>query len=165
MIMGKPKTATAAMVAIFALGFCIGRLTAPGSPPPEGTDPQLDLIRIEPLPDEIFCPLIEVIDGNTIVVEYEGEEEQVRLIDVDSPAKGEPGYEEAAQTLKELLAGKDVLLEFDPPGKPQRDDMGRLVAQVFIKRTQKPVNVNVEMTRRSKKGWDTADPDALNAGE
>lgn len=146
------------------LGFGLGRLTAPGMPPPEDLKEgpsEIELTRIEPLPDEIFCPLIEVVDGNTIVVEYEGEEEQVRLMDVETPAKGEPGYEQATQTLKELLAGKDVLLEFDSPGKPERDDKGRLVAQVFIKRTQKPINVNAEMSRRSKVGT----PATASAGE
>jgi micrococcal nuclease len=76
-----------------------------------------------------------VIDGDTVDVVIDGEEERVRLIGIDTPESrvddGPPecfGPEAAAFTAELLPPGTDVRLERDVVA---RDDYGRLLAYVF----------------------------------
>lgn len=80
--------------------------------------------------------VIRVVDGDTIVVNYNGIEEKVRLIGVDTPESvhpdssknGEAGLA-ASEYTKNRLEGQEVELEFDVQ---QRDMYGRLLAYVYI---------------------------------
>lgn len=80
--------------------------------------------------------VIRVVDGDTIVVNYNGIEEKVRLIGVDTPESvhpdssknGEAGLA-ASEYTKNRLDGQEVELEFDVQ---QRDMYGRLLAYVYI---------------------------------
>ncbi|NLG65986.1 MAG: hypothetical protein GX537_10315 [Actinobacteria bacterium] len=76
--------------------------------------------------DEV--PVLSVVDGDTIRVIYEGEEEAVRLIGFDTPENGEPFAAEAEAYLRQLVGGKQVHLEFDVE---QRDLYQRLLAYVW----------------------------------
>ncbi len=67
-----------------------------------------------------------IIDGDTIVVEGG---ERVRLLDIDTPERGEPCYQEAKDRLEELIDGKEVTLE---PHAEDRDRYGRLLRYVFL---------------------------------
>ena len=87
-----------------------------------------------------LCPVVRVVDGDTIRVIYRGKEERVRLLCIDTPEKGRAGFEEAAQAMRRLVEGRTVRLEFEEPGVEKRDRYGRLLAYVFV-------NVNVEMVR------------------
>jgi micrococcal nuclease len=82
--------------------------------------------------------VIEVIDGDTIVVEggY-----HVRYIGIDSPEIDEYYYVEAKQMNAELLDGKKVRLEKDITDK---DKYGRLLRYVYVD----DVFVNAEMVRQ-----------------
>ncbi|MFT9486036.1 MAG: stalk domain-containing protein [Tepidibacillus sp.] len=77
----------------------------------------------------------EVVDGDTIKVIYNGKEESVRMIGIDTPetkhpTKGvQPYGPEASAYTKERLKGKEVRLEFDVQ---ERDMYGRLLAYVWI---------------------------------
>jgi len=80
--------------------------------------------------------VLEVIDGDTIVVDVGGREEHVRLIGIDTPEvyvdAGEPecyGPEASAFTKSLLPPGTAVRLERDVVG---RDDYGRLLAYVYV---------------------------------
>jgi micrococcal nuclease len=80
--------------------------------------------------------VVEVIDGDTIVVDVGGREEHVRLIGIDTPEvyvdAGEPecyGPEASAFTKSLLPPGTAVRLERDVVG---RDDYGRLLAYVYV---------------------------------
>jgi micrococcal nuclease len=80
--------------------------------------------------------VVEVIDGDTIVVEIGGREEPVRLLGIDTPEVhvegGDPecfGPEASAFTAGLLPAGTPVRLERDVVG---RDDYGRLLAYVYV---------------------------------
>jgi len=82
------------------------------------------------------CKVIRVVDGDTIVVEYKGNEEKVRLIGVDTPESVHPNEvkntEEGIKTsnyTKERLNGKTVELELDVQ---ERDKYGRILAYVYI---------------------------------
>ena len=88
-------------------------------------------------------PVVSVVDGDTIRVLYEGRDEPVRRLCIDTPERGEPGFEEATGATRSLVEGREVVLEFAEPGRPERDRYGRLLAYVFVDGR----NVNVEMVR------------------
>lgn len=78
----------------------------------------------------------KVIDGDTIVIDYNGKSEKVRLIGIDTPESVSPNESEnckegivASQFTKSKLEGKRVTLEFDVE---QRDCYGRLLAYVYL---------------------------------
>lgn len=82
--------------------------------------------------------VIEVIDGDTIVIEggY-----RVRYIGIDTPEKGEPYYSEARQANQRLVQGKKVRLEKDVS---DMDKYGRLLRYVYVNSTF----VNAELVRQ-----------------
>ena len=88
-------------------------------------------------------PVVRVVDGDTIRVLYEGRDESVRLLCIDTPERGEPGFDAATVAMRGLVDGRAVVLEFERPGEPARDRYGRLLAFVFVDR----LHVNVEMVR------------------
>lgn len=80
--------------------------------------------------------VVRVVDGDTIVVNFNGKEEKVRLIGVDTPesvhpdaSKNEEAGIAASDYTKEKLLGKSVELEFDVQ---ERDKYGRLLAYVWV---------------------------------
>ena len=90
--------------------------------------------------------LIRVSDGDTIVVRYEGRDEKIRLLRIDTPERDDPGYHEATTALRGLVSGRELRIEFERPGHEERDRYGRLLAYVFANDT----NTSVEMVRL---GW------------
>ena len=95
--------------------------------------------------------VLKIMDGDTIVMSYQSSvpmKEKVRLLNVNTPERGEPGFRQAAQALKKLVANKTVRLEFETPNLPKRDRYGRLLAYVMAD----GLNVNVELVRQ---GWST----------
>lgn len=79
--------------------------------------------------------VVRVIDGDTIRVRINKQEETVRYIGVDTPETVHPtcGIEpygiEASNFNKKLVEGKTVQLEFDVDS---RDRYGRLLAYVYV---------------------------------
>jgi micrococcal nuclease len=94
--------------------------------------------------------VLRAIDGDTLVVKLEGatieRKETVRLLNINTPEKKEPGFEQAREALKTLVRGGTVELEFEDPTREDRDGFGRLLAYVIAD----GVNVNVELMRQ---GW------------
>lgn len=85
--------------------------------------------------DELYN-VVRVVDGDTFVISYNGKEEKVRLIGIDTPesvhANASKNTEEgklASDYTKELLTGKKVKLEFDVEKK---DKYGRFLAYVYL---------------------------------
>lgn len=89
------------------------------------------------------CRVLRVVDGDTIHVLWRGADESVRLLRINTPERGRPGYGEAREAVRCLVEGRRVRLEFETPGGPARDKHGRLLAYVFVG----DLNVNVEMVR------------------
>ena len=92
---------------------------------------------------------VRFIDGDTLVVASVngiGSEEKIRLMAIDTPERGKQWYSEAGSALKELVNNRPVHLEFETPGKLQRDKYGRILAYLIVDGR----NVNIEMVRQ---GW------------
>jgi micrococcal nuclease len=90
-----------------------------------------------------------VIDGDTVDVTIDGDDERVRLIGIDTPETKRPdtpvecfGPEATAFTQSLLAPGTAVRLERDIVG---RDDYGRILAYVY--RASDGIFVNYEIVR------------------
>lgn len=86
--------------------------------------------------EQIDVEVISVIDGDTIKIEYEGKEETVRYLLIDTPETNHPrlgeqplGPEATAEN-KRLIESGDVSIEFDVGGR--FDDYGRLLAYIYV---------------------------------
>jgi endonuclease YncB( thermonuclease family) len=92
------------------------------------------------------CLVTRVIDGDTVDVRCGDFADRVRLLRIDTPERGQPGYYEARDTLAEMVQGREVYLEFETLGQPEPGTYGRLLAYLYIGDS----NLNVEMVRQ---GW------------
>lgn len=79
--------------------------------------------------DGATVELSRIIDGDTIEALVDGEVESIRLIGIDTPERGDDGFQEAADALTELLSDGEIRLERDVT---DRDRYGRLLAYVFV---------------------------------
>lgn len=80
--------------------------------------------------------VLEVVDGDTYKIKYNGEEKKVRLIGVDTPESVHPDSsknsdygKKASNYVKELIENKYVSLEFDVS---VTDKYGRLLAYIYL---------------------------------
>lgn len=80
--------------------------------------------------------IVRVVDGDTFKIMFNGKEESVRLIGVDTPESVNPDKSKnneygkiASDFTKSYLENKEVSLEFDVQ---ERDKYGRLLAYVYI---------------------------------
>ena len=71
-----------------------------------------------------------VVDGDTLDVARSGVEERVRLIGIDTPERGECGFEEAARALTFLALGREVRLVTS--ARTSRDRYDRVLAYVDL---------------------------------
>lgn len=82
-------------------------------------------------------PVTEVVDGDTIEVDIDGDAEQVRLIGIDAPELVHPDRspecyaQEASGRAEELIEGEEVVLLPDYT-QDDRDKYGRLLRYVFL---------------------------------
>lgn len=82
-------------------------------------------------------PVLDVIDGDTIKINYQGEKKSVRILGMNTPEKTGPYRkrecfgEEATVKAKELLSGKKIKIEFDST-QSKFDKFGRILAYVHI---------------------------------
>ncbi|GAB2532124.1 thermonuclease family protein [Gracilibacillus alcaliphilus] len=76
-----------------------------------------------------------IVDGDTLRITYNGKEETLRLLLVDTPETKHPSMPvqpfgpEASEYAVEMLAGKEIGLEFDGP---ERDKYDRLLAYIWV---------------------------------
>ncbi len=77
--------------------------------------------------------VLRIIDGDTIVVGVPAQgyilRQRVRLLGVDTPERGEPGYAEATEALRRMVGGRQVRLRY---GGRLRGRYGRLLAYVWV---------------------------------
>lgn len=91
--------------------------------------------------------VVVVIDGDTIVADFDGREETVRLIGIDTPETKKPnspvecfGPEASAHTARLLPAGTPIRVERDAEA---RDDYGRLLG--YVHRSSDGLFVNLDL--------------------
>ncbi|MBA7495529.1 hypothetical protein ES702_06116 [subsurface metagenome] len=91
--------------------------------------------------------VIRVVDGDTIVIKYNGKYEKVRLLCVNTPESVHPDKKQnipmgkvASRYTQKKLTGKYVDLEFE---SYRRGNYGRLLAYVFVDGK----NINLDLVR------------------
>ena len=82
--------------------------------------------------------VVRVKDGDSLVVDSNGREVEVRLADIDTPEFNQPRGDEARDALRSLVDGKEVRLEL-----VGGDAYRRIVAHVF----DGDLDVNAELVR------------------
>lgn len=85
-----------------------------------------------------WATVVRVVDGDTVELE---DGRRVRYIGVNTPEQDQPFYEEAKESNRQLVEGKQVLLEFDIT---TFDMYGRWLAYLFVEGRF----VNYELVRR-----------------
>jgi micrococcal nuclease len=90
-----------------------------------------------PEPQRVSAQVVEVVDGDTLKVNLDGQVHTVRLIGVDTPETVDPrkpvdGFgQEASAKAYELLDGQTVALEVDQ-SQGERDKYDRLLRYVWL---------------------------------
>lgn len=84
--------------------------------------------------------ITEVVDGDTYKIHYEGKEQKIRLIGVDTPESVHPDKtkntnygKQASDYVKQLIENQYISLEFDVS---KTDKYGRLLAYVYLENGQ-----------------------------
>lgn len=86
--------------------------------------------------DRIDVDVTSVIDGDTIKIMYEGKEETVRYLLIDTPETNHPKLgeqplgKEATKENKRIIESGDVSIEFDVGDR--FDDYGRMLAYIYV---------------------------------
>jgi micrococcal nuclease len=93
------------------------------------------------------CRATHVVDGDTVDVSCGRGGARVRLLNVDTPERGQRGYLDATEALEDMLDDGDVYLAFEEPGKPGSDRFDRLLAYLVDDEGR---NLNEELIRE---GW------------
>ena len=60
---------------------------------------------------DFTCPVVSVLDGNTIEVLHNTHPERVRLSGIDCPEKGQAFGNRAKQAVSVLVFGRDIILQ------------------------------------------------------
>lgn len=128
----KPWTSLLLVLALLVTGL----LSLTGNQSASRTQSILGIIQ-NLLVDPELVTLTKVVDGDTIKVIYQGKEETVRLVGIDTPETKHPSKEvecfgpEASEYLGKLLEGQDFELVFDSK-QGQRDRYERLLAYLYL---------------------------------
>ena len=85
--------------------------------------------------------MINIVDGDTIDIEMNGQRYRVRYIGMDTPEQGDPFFAEATEANRQLVEGKTVTLEKDVS---ETDRYGRLLRYVYL---EDGTFVNAELVR------------------
>lgn len=120
-------------------------------------------VKRKPYPATVQAQFVRAVDGDTLAVTIDGEEERVQLLGVDAgelfrkvtkierdrlttewEATDDPAAQESQQRLQELLFDRTLTLEFEGE---QVDRYGRLLAYVWLENDSEPLFVNEWMLR------------------
>jgi len=121
-------------------------------------------VRGFPYPQEVAAELVKVVDGDTLGVRINGEDERVQLLGVDAPelfrkvsktagdsvyseweSTDDPNAQAGKRLLADFLQSKALTLEFE---RRERDRYGRLLAYVWVEDGGKQVLVNEWVLQR-----------------
>jgi len=110
--------------------------------------------------DREWARVVEVVDGDTIVVDLDGRSYRVRYIGMDTPERDEPLYEEARRRNSALVMGREVFLVQDVS---ETDRYGRLLRYVLRREGEEWVLVNEILVREGLARAVTYPPDVAFA--
>ncbi|MBQ7767182.1 MAG: thermonuclease family protein [Lachnospiraceae bacterium] len=104
-----------------------------------------------------LAKVVRVIDGDTIVVNMNGKEHNIRMIGIDAPESVDPDEEEnsvfgdiaSAYTEEHLKTGTNIFLSFD---KEKYDQYGRMLAYVWVCEDNDDIN-NLYQYQMVKDGY------------
>lgn len=128
------------LIIVLALCSCAEAMGTPA----ENTDSDNEIPQVSSNPAVAENPsgqydeykVIRVVDGDTIVIDYEGSHEKLRIIGVDTPESVHPDKSKntafgktVSDFSKSQLDGKSVGVEFDVQ---ERDQYGRLLAYIYV---------------------------------
>jgi micrococcal nuclease len=135
-------------------------LLADCSGPASGSGPTLSTV-VAP-----NASVIDVADGDTIVVRVAGQRETVRLIGIDTPETKDPDepvqcFGPEATAAMETLLTRDTLVRLERDAEP-RDQYGRLLAYVY--RTD-GMFVNLELAEQGLADVLSIAPNTAHAGD
>lgn len=122
-----------------------------GSRRAEGSPEDALISQSERERSETDYEVVRVVDGDTLILEMDGEKVRVRLLGIDAPESVKPGTEpehygpEASAFLRSLVDSHRVRLAHDGP-VPRNDRYGRLLAYVY--RVPDGLPLNEELVRR-----------------
>ena len=114
---------------------------------------------VEDFSGDTAYPVLSIVDGDTVKIDYQGKKTSVRLIGVDTPETVHPSKPvevygtEASNFTRNLLLGESVYLRFDVE---QTDRFGRLLAYLY--RAPDGLFVNLEIVRQGYGPVDTRFP-------
>lgn len=77
----------------------------------------------------VLNKVVHIVDGDTIDVIINAKKERVRLLYINTPERGQEGYEEANEAMRDLVMGKMVRLESEGRDRGRYD---RLLRHVFL---------------------------------
>jgi len=102
-----------------------GSVTEPSEQP---TEEAVEEPTEEPV--QAAWTVVNVVDGDTIDVRGAGGQERVRIIGIDTPERGECGFDEASAALSAFIQGKNV--ELVGGARDDRDRYGRILRYVDL---------------------------------
>ena len=134
---------------LVAVLIALAIVNAQVAPTPQPS--KLPFLRTPDFSKLTVCPVVRVVDGDTIVVSDKGKDVKVRLVGVDTPETVHPTKpvehygKEASRFTTNLLKGEKVYLVGEPlPGALDR--YGRTLAYVY--RVPDGLFVNAEIIRQ-----------------
>lgn len=149
---------TTLLVFFFLLSGCVAA-TPIAAPTPASTPtlPPSSMLCIWQTSPREIATVVDVVDGDTIKVEIDGETYKVRYIGMDTPERERPFYAEATAKNAELVDGQTVLLVKDVS---ETDKYDRLLRYVFVGDTF----VNFELVNQGYAEAATFPPDVACDG-
>lgn len=150
-----PKILALMLITALLLVACRGEPPSAATPYPTYTPFPTYTPHATPTPKPTDIPLpalqgwqaaqvVQVSDGDTILVVIDGQTYHVRYIGIDAPEEGEPCYEEATRMNAYLVTrlSKTIYLEKDIN---EADQYGRLLRYVWITGPDGYIMVNAEL--------------------
>jgi endonuclease YncB( thermonuclease family) len=115
-------------------------ISQPASTTGTGSTTSAPVTRPVTIPEgAVAATLIRAIDGDTAEVLVNGQTMTVRYVGIDTPERGEPGYQAAQRANRRLMGDGDLFLV---PDRSDKDRYGRLLRFIY---TADGVFVNREM--------------------
>lgn len=122
-------------------------------PPALTNTPQPTETASPAIPGGHQAQVVNVVDGDTIDVSINGQVQRLRYIGMDTPARGDPYFDEATAANASLVSGQTVYLVKDVS---ETDQYGRLLRYIYL---AGGTFVNAELVRQGYAQAATFPPD------